>query len=306
MSNFATKIGRFNAEYGFQSFPEFSTLNTFAESTDFSLHSAVMKHHQKSYVGNGMIQKHADMLYGSTKDFNRFVYYSQLTQRFAVSSAVSGHRLDAPRCMGTLYWQLNDCWPAPTWSSIDYRGNWKALHYAMREDFQPVAILQKTTEKGEVQLYVKSDIMENQVLGCKILIYNLNWGERGLSPLEVFFEASIGYQENQLIWNVIPKNEQLIRIELSNGITRDFLVGPAPKKREVQIELTIKNTEELNKTAEIWVKNSAFCADFWLFSQKAGIAFDRNFMHLLPGEHLIQIQYEGEIPRLTDFSFLYR
>jgi beta-mannosidase len=305
MSNFARKIGRFNAEYGFQSFPEFSTLNSFAAPDEFRLNSAVMKHHQKSYVGNGMIQKHADLLYGSTKDFNRFVYYSQLTQRYAVSSAVAGHRLDAPRCMGTLYWQLNDCWPAPTWSSIDYLGNWKALHYAMREDFQPVAILQKTTEKGEVQLYVKSDVMENQVLGCKILIYNLNWGERGLSPLSITGERTVGYQENKLVWSVIPKHEQLVRVELSNGITRDFLIGPSPKKREVQIDLSIKNIDKNSKTAEIWVKNSAFCADFWLFSQKIGISFDRNFVHLLPGEHLIRIQYKDDVPQLSDFSFLY-
>ena len=305
MSNFATKIGRFNAEYGFQSFPEFSTLNSFAAPDEFRLNSAVMKHHQKSYVGNGMIQKHADLLYGSTKDFNRFVYYSQLTQRYAVSSAVAGHRLDAPRCMGTLYWQLNDCWPAPTWSSIDYLGNWKALHYAMREDFQPVAILQKTTEKGEVQLYVKSDVMENQVLGCKILIYNLNWGERALSPLSITGETTLSYQENKIIWSVIPKQEQLVRVELSNGITRDFLIGPSPKKREVQIDLSIKNIDKNSKTAEIWVKNSAFCADFWLFSQKTGISFDRNFVHLLPGEHLIRIQYKDDVPQLSDFTFLY-
>jgi beta-mannosidase len=305
MSHFASKIGRFNAEYGFQSFPEFATLESFSERSDWNLSSQVMKHHQKSYVGNGMIQKHSDLLYGSTKDFNRFVYYSQLTQRHAVSSAVSGHRLDAPRCMGTLYWQLNDCWPAPTWSSIDYHGNWKALHYAMREDYQPVAILQKTTDKGEVQLYVKSDAMENQVLECKILVYNLNWGERGLSPLSIAGEKTLGYQENKLIWSVIPKNEQLVRVELSNGITRDFLIGPSPKKRAVQIDLAIQNVDKLNKTAEILVKNSAFCADFWLFSQKTGIAFDRNFVHLLPGEHLIRIQYAGDVPQISDFSFLY-
>jgi hypothetical protein len=53
------------------------------------------------------------------------------------------------------------------------------------------------------------------------------------------------------------------------------------------------------------VKNSAFCADFWLFSQKTGISFDRNFVHLLPGEHLIRIQFAGEVPELTDFSFLH-
>jgi hypothetical protein len=147
--------------------------------------------------------------------------------------------------------------------------------------------------------------MENQDLGYKIFIFNLNVVERGLSPLQVNGEANLAYQESKMIWSVIPKNEQLIRVELSNGITRDFLIGPSPKKREVQIELSIKNTDKLNKTALIWVKNSAFCADFWLFSQKAGITFDRNFVHLLPGEHFIRIQFTGDIPQLSDFSFLH-
>ena len=144
------------------------------------------------------------------------------------------------------------------------------------------------------------------MLGCKILIYTLNSGERGLSPLQVNGEASLAYQESKMIWSVIPKNEQLIRVELSNGVTRDFVVGPSPKKREVQIELSIKNVDKLNKTAEIWVKNSAFCADFWLFSQKAGITFDRNFVHLLLGEHKIKITFSNEIPEIEDFNYLYR
>ncbi len=157
MSDFAKKIGRFNAEYGFQSFPEFSTLLAFSKKEDWDLNSKVMKHHQKSYVGNQMIKKHADLLYGKTNDFERFVYYSQLTQAYAVSSAVIGHRLDAPRCAGTIFWQLNDCWPAPTWSSIDFYGNWKALHYVIREDYRDLALLKQTTENGGI-IWLKSDL----------------------------------------------------------------------------------------------------------------------------------------------------
>jgi beta-mannosidase len=89
-----------------------------------------------------MILKHAMQLYGKPKDFEEFIYFSQLTQSHAISSAVSGHLLDAPRCMGSLYWQINDCWPAPTWSSMDYCGNWKALHYKMKDVFRNVTVVQ--------------------------------------------------------------------------------------------------------------------------------------------------------------------
>ncbi len=149
MSDFANKIGRFNAEFGFQSFPEFSTLQGFSSSKDWDLNSSVMKHHQKSYVGNGMILKHAKRLYGKPKSFEEFVYFSQLTQSHAVTSAIGGHLLDAPRCMGTLYWQLNDCWPGPTWSSIDYYGSQKALHYHVKELFEHVTAVKQSQEEKE-------------------------------------------------------------------------------------------------------------------------------------------------------------
>ena len=76
------------------------------------------------------IKKHSDILFGKPKDFSEFVYFSQLTQAKAVSIAISAHRMNAPICMGTIFWQLNDCWPAPTCSSIDYYGNWKAMSRA--------------------------------------------------------------------------------------------------------------------------------------------------------------------------------
>ena len=76
-------------------------------------------------------------------NFEEFVYYSQLTEATAVSMAVTGHRLDAPRCSGTLYWQINDCWPAPSWSSMDYFWNWKALQYEVTKDYEDIAVLRK-------------------------------------------------------------------------------------------------------------------------------------------------------------------
>ena len=169
IEDFGKKIGRFNAEYGFQSFPEYNTLKTFSTEDEWDLDSEVMKHHQKSYVGNDMILKHAKRLYGEPKNFEEFVYYSQLTQSMAVSMAVAGHRIDAPRCGGTLYWQLNDCWPAPTWSSIDYEGNWKALQYRIRDDYQDIAVVEKYEDLENRQYYLVSDAPDtlNYTVECK-------------------------------------------------------------------------------------------------------------------------------------------
>jgi beta-mannosidase len=174
IEDFGKKSGRFNAEYGFQSFPEFSTMHTFSEKKDWDLDSLVMKHHQKSYVGNGMILKQATILYGKPKTFDEFVYFSQLTQSKAVSIAIAGHRVGMPRCMGTLYWQVNDCWQAPTWSSVDYFGNWKALQYSVRKDYEDVAIVSKIEELGKEEYYIVSDSPKEFVCQLKYTTYNLN------------------------------------------------------------------------------------------------------------------------------------
>ena len=64
-----------------------------------------------------------------------------------------------PYCMGTLYWQLNDCWPAVSWSSIDYGGEWKALHYAARRAFEPV-LVSTAARDGRLDLYIVSDRLD--------------------------------------------------------------------------------------------------------------------------------------------------
>ncbi|MBK7870645.1 MAG: hypothetical protein IPJ74_08170 [Saprospiraceae bacterium] len=120
-------------EYGFQSFPEMTTIKQFSAPDDWSFDSEVMKKHQKSYIGNGRIGKFVDKYYAKSTDFEDFVYKSQLVQAEGIRTAIRAHRKAMPRCMGTVYWQLDDCWPAPSWSSIDYYGRWKALHYALKE-----------------------------------------------------------------------------------------------------------------------------------------------------------------------------
>ena len=303
MSDFAKKIGRFNAEYGFQSFPEFSTLLAFSKKEDWDLNSKVMKHHQKSYVGNQMIKKHADLLYGKTNDFERFVYFSQLTQAFAVSSAVTGHRLDAPRCAGTIFWQLNDCWPAPTWSSIDFYGNWKALHYAIRDDYRDLALLKQATENGEI-IWLKSDLKEKQKVNIKIETYNLDgkFVESKETPIEINFQDKIE------IWNQTKakfSNDVLIRVTIDSSYSRDFLISSKKSFSKPTINLKLENINPVTKTFVLKITNTAFCADFWVYSMKQGIRFDRNFINLLPGTHSIKGTF-NELPTLSDFGYLFR
>ncbi len=150
-------IGRFMSEYGFQSFPSLKTVKKFSTASDWSLDSPVMKHRQKSYKGNGLIYEFMEDLLPRPESFSDFLFFSQVTQAEGLKIAFESHRAAKPHCMGTLYWQLNDCWPAISWSGIDYFGEWKALHYYAKRAFQPIVIL--PYEEGDwFKVKINSDL----------------------------------------------------------------------------------------------------------------------------------------------------
>ena len=138
---FEENIGRFLSEYGMQSFPEMGTIMKFAEEKDLDINSKVMKERQKASLGTGNLIKYIEDYFSPQTDFRSIVVLSQIMQAFAIKAAVEFHRKSMPFCMGTLYWQFNDCWPAISWSSVDYFGNWKALHYHAKRFFNEIIIV---------------------------------------------------------------------------------------------------------------------------------------------------------------------
>ncbi|MCB0479552.1 MAG: glycoside hydrolase family 2 protein [Crocinitomicaceae bacterium] len=135
IENFRTNVGRFMVEYGFQSYPEMSTINRFCDPKDQKLTSKVMQNRQKSYIGNEEITRQITKYAGKTKSFEEFVKLSQDIQAKALQIAIQSHLGAQPHCMGTLFWQLNDCWPGPSWSVIDYYGNEKKAYGIIKELF---------------------------------------------------------------------------------------------------------------------------------------------------------------------------
>lgn len=129
---YGEKTGRFMTEYGFQSYPLMSTLRQFCPEEQLHIDSPTLRNHQKHGRGREIIDKAMRQYYGfdsRTLSLEDYAYVSQLLQAWGVGYGIYQHLSRQPHCMGTLYWQLNDCWPVASWSSIDYYGNWKALHY---------------------------------------------------------------------------------------------------------------------------------------------------------------------------------
>ena len=129
---YAEKTGRFMSEYGFQSYPMLSTLKRVVPADQLNIDSPAMRNHQKHGRGREIIDKAMMQYYGfdsKSLSLEDYCYVSQLLQAWGTGYGIFQHIKQQPHCMGTLYWQLNDCWPVASWSSIDYYGNWKALHY---------------------------------------------------------------------------------------------------------------------------------------------------------------------------------
>ncbi|WP_163192577.1 beta-mannosidase [Clostridium thermarum] len=131
---------RYVSEFGFQSFPSLKTIETFTEPEDRNIFSYVMEKHQRNDGANSKIMSYMGATYLYPNSFGTLIYASQLLQADAIRYGVEHFRRNRGRCMGTVYWQLNDCWPVASWASIDYYGRWKALHYYAKRFFAPLML----------------------------------------------------------------------------------------------------------------------------------------------------------------------
>ena len=140
-TEYQKRIPRFMSEYGFQSFPLQSSVDKFLPKAEQRLESQMLTVHQKHPRGNKLIQSYLADEFHQPKDFEQLLYLSQVQQALGLKLAFDAHRAAMPFCMGTLYWQLNDTWPAASWSGIDYYGRWKALHYQAARSFRAQSLV---------------------------------------------------------------------------------------------------------------------------------------------------------------------
>lgn len=155
-SAYRAQYPRFMSEFGFQALPPYRTIQTYASPGDQNLTSYVMEHHQRSREGNGLMIAQLTNSFRLPKDFQSLVYLSMVQQAEGIRTGVEHWRRHRERVSGTLFWQLNDCWPVASWSSIDYFGRWKALHYAARRFYDPV-LLSVEEDGSRMRVFVTND-----------------------------------------------------------------------------------------------------------------------------------------------------
>ena len=174
LERYNTTRSRFMSEYGFQSFPELSTVKRYAPNPkDWDIHSEVMMSHQRGgRSANSKISEYLSKEYWPQNDFEKFLYMGQVMQGDAIKIAVEAHRRDMPFCQGSLFWQHNDCWPVASWSSRDYYGRWKAQHYFARNFFEKY-LLSAYNNEGRLRVYVASDSQTNTKAEFKVEVITL-------------------------------------------------------------------------------------------------------------------------------------
>ncbi len=243
---------RFLSEFSFQSLPCLKTLRSVMEEEDLNLNSPVMDFRQKSDRGNALILHYLTAHYRYPKDFPSLVYVTQLMQAYAVPYAIEHMRRNRPYSMGTLYWQLNDIWPGISWSSIDYYGRYKALHYAVRRVHAPftasildegprmrVYVENETRQEKQYRLVCAVKDMHNRVL-CekqltgKIAAFNVD------CAFDADFEAWIQGREKSCYFTYsLYEEEQLVATDAAFFVKHKHLALP-----ECAIHADVTETED--------------------------------------------------------------
>jgi beta-mannosidase len=219
ISTFNEVKSRFFSEYGFQSFPVFESVRKFAPNErDWDIASDVMMWHQRGgSKANQRIETCMNNEYGEPKDFEASLYLSQVLQGDAMKIAMESHRRNMPFCMGSLYWQMNDCWPVASWSSRDYYGRWKAQHYFARKVYDDVLIT-ANEENGELVVYTVSDRLKNFKADLNVILITLygkevNRYKKTLTVQANVSTKSFSVNENELLRRY-SKGDVVVRLEL--------------------------------------------------------------------------------------------
>jgi beta-mannosidase len=291
-------IGRFMSEYGFQSYPEISTIDKFTQDWERNKKSEVLFAHNRAKddntrdpnFGNEVIEKKMKSYYPIPENFESYIYMSQLLQAKASKIAIEAHRRNKPFCMGSLYWQINDCWPAVSWSSIDFYGNWKAAQYTIRDVFKTV-ITPVIIEENKLRVYIVSDSL-NMIDGKLTIRLKLLSGEPVFAmdkDVKVTANSSKVYYEidpELMLKNVDKENVVLsVSLEANNHKVSENLFYFVPEKMLKLKIPTISTTVVPEKEGCILIlKTDVLAKNIYLNDKGIEGSYTDNYFDLLPGE----------------------
>jgi len=292
-STYETHYSRFVTEYGFQSFPEMKTIEAFTQPEDrANIFTPVMLAHQKNNEGNSIIHDYLLKDYSEPKDFASFLYVSQVLQAEGIKIGAEHFRRLRPETMGSIFWQLNDCWPVASWSSIDYYGRWKALQYYARRFYAPV-LVSPHVEDGALKVYIVSDKVKTEPATLRVRLMDFDGKVLleeshavSVAPLtsKVYLDwplkklADAGAQDTSRVFIVAEltaSGAQLSRNIVYLAPTRGVHLKPA----QLQVEATgAKDSYKIRITSPVLARS------VYLSFGNLDVQISDNYFDLMPGE----------------------
>ncbi|MBP6445926.1 MAG: glycoside hydrolase family 2 protein [Saprospiraceae bacterium] len=277
------KTGRFMSEYGFQGMPPVSSFQKFIPKTQLELNSSAVKSHQKHPTGYQTIQTYMERDYKTPLKFDDYVYVSQILQAEGMKVAMEAHRRSMPHCMGSLYWQLNDCWPVTSWSSVDYYGMWKAFHYQVKRSFEPI-LLSFHKEDKQIKLYMVNDLLNASAGTLNIQLIDFNGNTLWSDTRNVNIKANMSEVIYSSAEDVFFKFDSTRTILQADFIASDQTMMSASylfaKSKNLNLDKPAIKIKHVGRNA-IEISADKFVKDLYLISDS--IHFSDNFFDLLPG-----------------------
>ena len=294
---------RYASEFGFQSFPEMKTVESFTLPSDRNIFSRVMEMHQRNEGANGKILQYLSKTYLYPGRFETLLYASQLLQAEAIKYGVEHWRRNRGRCMGAIYWQLNDIWPVASWASIDYFGRWKALHYYAKRFFSPVllscqeenettqresVVTEPSESKNSVKLSVSNETREpvNGTVVCKLCAGN------GAVLQENAIEVSVGalsavWLEEQVFQDIDNLETYFFySLQVEGEVASEgSVLFTAPK------HYRFKNPglEYVRKGDLLTVRSQAYAKSVEIYSNDCDMVLEDNFFDMEAGEKTVRL-----------------
>ena len=281
---------RFCSEFGFQSYPSMNVIETFTAPGDRNIAAPVFESHQKNEGGNERIAATMFRYFRWPERFEDFVWLSQVQQAEAIKTAVTHWRSLKPHCMGTLYWQLNDTWPVCSWSSLDYGGGWKLLHYAAQRFFAPVTVV-AVPEPGGITLKAVND--QPDPVGLTVTAHAVNLAGETRAINEVALRVAEKAAPVMTVEDRALAADEMLAFAWagSDGSRCGDLFAPKPWKAYDLLPPKIEVAENGNRLT----LSSGALALFVTVEADVPGRFDRNGFALYP-DHPVEVMFHPDDP----------
>jgi beta-mannosidase len=283
----------FMSEFGYQSFPEPKTVRAFTNEEDrTSVVTPVMNWHQRSGGSNGN-QKMVDVIhhyFNAPKDFETTLWLSQILQGYGIKIGAEYWRQTMPKSMGCVFWQYNDIWPGMSWSSVDYFGRWKALHYMARKFYTPILVSGlENTKDGTIDIFVTSDWSENHIGKLTWNVTDLTGKTLAQDSMNVKIPARKSEKVQTL--NLQEKIQKLgangfltwLKLDVDGKtVSENLVLFALPKEFKLLDPKLATSVEESANGFLVTIKSETPALWTWLGLENADAKFSDNFIHFMP------------------------